>query len=503
MLYNEKVITNASHSVGVYEGNLGQALMNEGKRLKLEGDKELEQAKKLEETSYKLNLSQGMNELATNQELMSNPQALGQEMDKLAQNVIANIRDEDMKVKVLTDFEISKGSYLNKATTNMQRIQAENARSSTYDSVYKGIDSLSTSFGNAISGNYDENDIVNYQYSLAKIKESVNARNLDGTFMFTDAQRRAMAKDADSAVINGFIDTYAKLPEAQRKSITEAIKSDSYSIKLSEDASISLKDAVGDTTYKDIRRNIDKYNALIKAQEKREAKLQQEQALDDFRLYPTEDGLNYLKSTYSFSKKTLDELDEILENTPNYDAVTTFADAQSLDFALDEFTSMEFDDFGKASEKAIGLIHKAMRSNSKGNLTEEDANSFRDNVMAIMRDENKRRGFEELSNYKKTIWEKAADLLYYNTSLTKSKGDIKRDAANRKIENLAIEGASIANGLIMESRFDDAKKVLGEYRKKIIIAAHPELADKEIGDRITINGIVYEVTGEESLKPLL
>lgn len=117
MLYNEKVITNASHSVGVYEGNLGQALMNEGKRLKLEGDKELEQAKKLEETSYKLNLSQGMNELATNQELMSNPQALGQEMDKLAQNVIANIRDEDMKVKVLTDFEISKGSYLNKATT--------------------------------------------------------------------------------------------------------------------------------------------------------------------------------------------------------------------------------------------------------------------------------------------------------------------------------------------------------------------------------------------------
>jgi hypothetical protein len=44
---------------------------------------------------------------------------------------------------------------------------------------------------------------------------------------------------------------------------------------------------------------------------------------------------------------------------------------------------------------------------------------------------------------------------------------------------------------------------MSAYRKKIIIAAHAELADKEIGDRITINGIVYEVTGEESLKPLL
>lgn len=236
MLYNEKVVTNASHSVGIYEGNQGQAFfMKQGKKLKSEAEKELEQAKKLEETGYKLNLSQGMNELASNQELMNNPQALGQEMDKLAQNVTANIQDDDMKVSVLTDFEISKGSYLNKATTNMQRVQAENARSATYDSVYKGIDSLSASFGNAISGNYDDNDIVNYQYSLAKIKESVNARNLDGTYMFTDAQRRAMVKDADSAVVSGFIETYSKLPEAQRMAIASKLENDYFKISLSDD----------------------------------------------------------------------------------------------------------------------------------------------------------------------------------------------------------------------------------------------------------------------------
>jgi hypothetical protein len=503
MFYNERVISDTSASAKVYEGNQGKAMMKQGDKLKEYGDDLVKQGRTMQGKAYENILSDAMNKLSSDEQLMSNPQALGQELDKVAKSVTADINDDDMKLNVLTSFELSKGALINRATTNMKRIQAENNRSLTYDSIYKNIDSLSASFGNAISGDYDENDIVNYQYSLAKIKESVNARNLDGTYMFTDAQRRAMAKDADSAVIGGFIDTYSKLPEAQRKTITEAIKSDSYNIKLSEDASISLKDAVGETTYKDIRRNIDKYNALIKAQEKREAKLQQEQALDDFRLYPTEDGLNYLKSTYSFSKKTLDELDEILENTPNYDAVTTFADAEALDFALDEFTNADFNDFGKASEKAIGLINKAMRSNAKGSLTDEDSNSFRDSIMAIMRDENKRRGFQELSHYKKTLWEKAADLLYYNTSLTESQKDIKKRAANNKIENLAIEGASIANGLIKESRFDDAKKVLGEYRKKIIIAAHPELADKEIGDRITIDGIVYEVTGEESLKPLL
>lgn len=235
MFYNEKIITDATPSVKIYEGNQGQALMKQGQQMKKEADKELEQAKKLEETGYKLNLSQGLNSLYTNPELMSNPQALGQEMDKLAQNVTANIRDDDMKVSVLTDFELAKGSYINKATTNMQRVQAENARSATYDSVYKGIDSLSTSFGNAVSGNYDDNDIVNYQYSLAKIKESVNARNLDGTYMFTDAQRRAMVKDADSAVVGGFIDTYSKLPEAQRMAIASKLENDYFRISLGDD----------------------------------------------------------------------------------------------------------------------------------------------------------------------------------------------------------------------------------------------------------------------------
>lgn len=286
MFYNEKIITDATPSVKIYEGNQGQALMKQGQQMKKEADKELEQAKKLEETGYKLNLSQGMNELATNQELMSNPQSLGQEMDKLAQNVTANIRDDDMKVKVLTDFEITKGSYLNKATTNMQRIQAENARSVTYDSVYKGIDSLSTSFGNAISGNYDDNDIVNYQYSLAKIKESVNARNLDGTYMFTDAQRRAMVKDAEKAQLTSFKLTFDDMPEKERVRVVDLIKSDNYYIQTSEDSSINLRDIVGDEQYNNIKDYVkeDEYRKV--ALEEKRIKL--EKSMEKIKQYNTE-----------------------------------------------------------------------------------------------------------------------------------------------------------------------------------------------------------------------
>lgn len=63
MFYNEKIITDATPSVKIYEGNQGQALMKQGQQMKKEADKELEQAKKLEETGYKLNLSQGLNSL--------------------------------------------------------------------------------------------------------------------------------------------------------------------------------------------------------------------------------------------------------------------------------------------------------------------------------------------------------------------------------------------------------------------------------------------------------
>ena len=142
MLYNEQVVSDTTQSVGIYEGNQGKALMNQGKEFKSEAEKELKQAEQIEEKAHKLNLSQGMNNLANNDQLMNNPQALGAELDKLAKGVAANIKNEEMRLNILTDYELAKGSYLNKATANMKRIQNENARAATYDSIYKDIDKL-------------------------------------------------------------------------------------------------------------------------------------------------------------------------------------------------------------------------------------------------------------------------------------------------------------------------------------------------------------------------
>lgn len=235
MLYNEKVISDATPSVGVYEGNQGPHIMKEGKKLKDMGQKLVDTAQKGKKKAYGINLTKGMNELSSNEQLMSNPEALNAEMDKLAKSVASEIDDEGMKLDILADFEITKSTYLNKATTNMKRVQAERNRSLTYDSIYDGIDSIGTSFGNAVSGDFNGDDIVNYQYQTKKIRQNIHALNPDGTYMFSDAQRRQMSEAADKQMMSSFIDTYSKLSEGQRLAIASKLENNYFKIPVFDD----------------------------------------------------------------------------------------------------------------------------------------------------------------------------------------------------------------------------------------------------------------------------
>lgn len=487
MFYNEKIITDATPSVKIYEGNQGQALMKQGQQMKKEADKELEQAKKLEETGYKLNLSQGLNSLYTNPELMSNPQALGQEMDKLAQNVTANIRDDDMKVSVLTDFELAKGSYINKATTNMQRVQAENARSATYDSVYKGIDSLSTSFGNAISGNYDENDIVNYQYSLAKIKESVNARNLDGTYMFTDAQRRAMARDADNAVINGFIDTYSKLPEAQQQTIKKALSENKYSIAISKDDSINLKNIVGETGYNDIKRAVAKYDSALKAEQIKQFNAEKKASIVDFLQNPTEEGLKTVRLLNAgMSERTYADLEQVLLDDPDYQAEqkTMFSDFTSANNAIMEFAELDFENDEEQFKAVTDIVNKMNKSCKKNRLTVDDISQLKGSLLTAMTNDAVRANMREIKPYYTNFWD---TLLTFSPTYDNMKIKKQMEDFAEPLQRQVIDG--IANGASAE----DMKRFLQQSRRKLINFKYPSIEGKEIGDIMQLRGVSYKV----------
>ena len=248
-------------TVSAYQGNIGQRMMQVGERLEgisqefeRKQQKELAEAKKMYAQGLNINLYNGINELRNNPKLSSNPQGLASAMDKVLEKTLADVDDDDVKLDVMVDYQLKKGTYINHAQAEFNRIQRERARSYAYDSVYANIDSMGMSFANALSGNYTEDDIANYQHSLEKIKRNINATNPDGTYIFTDAQRRAMAKEADNYPVTAFKSMFDNLSQDEKDSIRDSVNNDKMDLVKTEQGSINIKDVVGDKNYQEIKK---------------------------------------------------------------------------------------------------------------------------------------------------------------------------------------------------------------------------------------------------------
>lgn len=228
-------------TVSAYQGNIGQRLMQVGDRL--EGisqeyenkqKKELAEAKKMYAQGLNVNLYNSINELRNDPKLSSNPQGLASAMDKVLEKTLADVDDEDVKLDVMVDYQLKKGTYINHAQAEFNRIQRENARSYAFDTIYANIDAMQTSLANALSGNYTEDDIANYQHSIEKLKRNINARDVDGTYLFSDAQRRSYAESIDKLYVNAFKDAYNNMNREQKKAVFSKLNADYYNIPISK-----------------------------------------------------------------------------------------------------------------------------------------------------------------------------------------------------------------------------------------------------------------------------
>ena len=248
-------------TVSAYKGNIGQQLMRVGNTLddisqdyKKKQEVELAQAKKLYTQGLNINLYNSINELRNNPNLSANPQGLASAMDEVLNKTLQDVDDNDVKMAVMVDYQLKKNTYVNHAQTEFDRVQRAKAKSYAYDSVYANIDSMGASFANAFTGNMTEDDIANFQHSLANIKANINATNPDGTYVFTDAQRRSMAKEADQYPVKAFEVMYDDLSQEQKDSIRNAINNGGMDIIQTEQGSIGLRDVVGDDNFSEIRK---------------------------------------------------------------------------------------------------------------------------------------------------------------------------------------------------------------------------------------------------------
>lgn len=284
-------------TVSAYEGNVGQQLMKVGNRLEQTSEtfenkqqKELAEAKKLYTQGLNINLYNSINELRNDPKLSADPKGLGDAMDKVLEKTLADVDDDDVKMDVMVDYQLKKGTYVNQAQNEFNRVQRAKAKSYAYDSVYANIDSASASLANALTGNATNDDIANYQYSFDRINANINAKNPDGTYVFTDSQRRTMAKDAQKFPVTAFESMYDSLPQEEKSKIRESINNDRMNIAQTEQGSINLRDAVGEENYQSIKKFLNDEEYKRVSLEAKNIKIQQMQ--EKINQYNTETALS-------------------------------------------------------------------------------------------------------------------------------------------------------------------------------------------------------------------
>lgn len=248
-------------TVSAYQGNAGQQMMQLGARVgKIseeiddKAQKELVEAKKLYAQGLNINLSNSISELRRDESLASNPTGLASAMDKVLEDTLKDVDDNDVKTAVMVDYQLKRGTYINQAQTEFNRIQRAKAKSYAFDTVYANIDTMGLSFANALTGNYTDDDVVNFQHSLEAIKANINAKNPDGTYMFTDKQRKGMLNDAEKAQVTAFKSLYDGLSQEEKDTVRESINNDKMSLIQTEQGSINIKDVVGEKNYQEMKK---------------------------------------------------------------------------------------------------------------------------------------------------------------------------------------------------------------------------------------------------------
>lgn len=509
-------------TVSAYQGNAGQRLMQIGETL--EGisqgfeekqQAELAQAKKLYEQGLNIGLYNSINELRNDPNLSANPQGLASAMDKVLEKTLADVTDDDVKMNVMVDYQLKKGTYINQAQTEFNRVQRAKAKSYAYDSVYANIDSMGASFANALIGNYTEDDIVNFQHSIDAINANIEAKNPDGTYIFSDSQRRAMKNDAQQSFLKGFKEIYEQLDDNQKQNVSKSIDDDSFEIvkvnKQGEEEQakgINLKDVVGENGYKDIKKyTIDQRKKAVKARLD-ERKLLGDEAEADFWDSPTFEGIDKVAQYKDLSDKQIERMRKAVESSPNYEAITTYDGVKDATKAMNEFMGRDFATDEEELTSFTDMMEKMNRTQQAGNVTPEEKKVFVSSATNALRDKKLKELYRNyMSSINETMdWNTKQLSSLENRLYEKEHGRPRKQVKeglftfgnySDTVKNIMRDGLQAQLGFVAMGDIESAEKVKKETKRQIIEYIHPEVKDKNVGDTIVINGKVYKLLAKD------
>lgn len=363
--------------------NLTQNLANRGVQEQLERNKE--QALVLYQQGLKLEAAQGMESIFN--EYQNDPQGLSTELNKLKEKMIATIPDVNTKVAFNTNFIIQSGSLVNKAQANYDKIQYEKKKSSYFDTIQANNKSIATALSNAFNGTGSPDDLVNYQTSIKQNLGLINARNDDGTYIFSDAQRLSMSNAVDKLASKSFAAALSEMDDDKRTQVLQALEKDDMIIMRGEQdgqvKELNLKDAFSPDVYADMKKAAKNLDYKIKTQQVKEFNLNKRYAEMQLILHPSSENYKIWESYNPKASET--EKDKMRERVkdmnPAWDVVTTYDNYSDALMDIKELDKLIDDDDvenSKVLERAYEVVAKIRRSplvvedNEKYGISEPD-----------------------------------------------------------------------------------------------------------------------------------
>lgn len=476
----------------LYEGNKFQRNVTESARGRIDVsnlanrgvqeqlDQKKQEAMTLYEQGLKLSAAQSMDE-AYNQ-YQNDPENLAAQLNKISEKMTSEIPDQATKIAFRTNFITQSGSLINRAQANYDKIQYQKKKSSYFDTIQANNKSIATALSNAFNGTGSPDDLVNYQTSIKQNIGLINARNKDGTYMFTDAQRLSMSNAVDKLAAQSFSAALNDMGDDKRNQVIQALENDSMILLQGEDngevKQLNLKDAFAPEVYADMKKSAKILDNKIKKQQL--AEWRQNKAYSAMALMQDPSEQNYKIWEY-YNQDASDEkkakMQQIAGFVPDEETVTDFEGAAEAYDAVKEITGeiktyRDSDENERAAleNAAIRTVQRLQNTNHKWEIGEDGKPTKRT------------LSSEDYNKYVKMVQNALADRVYakqmetlpdlegvYKFAHTVLAGPhlISNNRIEKAYMQLATDVTNIAQDPNLE--IDDKKRLINKRKREVVI----------------------------------
>lgn len=517
-IYQENQVTPLSNSVGSpAAAQSAEALRGYGRQFQVDADKYEQQAQNIYSSAVKIQWQQAANEIASNPAYANNPQAMQAELRKISDKMSSEIVDDNVKVDFLANSIVNGQAYVNKANINFINMKNKQAKSAAFDAVYGGMELAGVNALNILSGGGTEQDIVGYLSNRQNVINSINAKSADGDYLFSDSERRAMANDFDKQSIKAFKVAFDNAPEEQQEAFYKKIMEDGSFVVQSDKGPVNInaKQVLTPTMYTDVKNYVrDAYYKQVANKEK-EKKYQQVIDIAEFGKNPTKTALEEIKAKYpDLDTKKLESLEEKYASGPNYLAETQ---PEAMTGAIDLINSIATEEtympdgrpnYAAMFDKFVE-VNDYINRNSTGKdaqLGYDDVQALREKAAQVMIDEEEKVTRMEIAKDTKSFlssinWAFGTgnEMAAQGFAMAEGKIDDPQRVNTPMVKMITrntiqlAEAALADKSIPREERVRKAKEIYKVGKEQLIRARNPEIGDKKVDDKYTLNGVTYEI----------